>query len=735
MISSLNIERGWQMGIRWIDQPGDLADSWQPELRDGIPLLRPSDPTRAQRWDAVIRWYASVRAVTPQLSQSSNVSSTTAQGDRHSVVLIGREYHRLGGAFSAALQRSCVHLASLDQLPGVVGSGSIDSLLVVAPPTALDARSLGWMTKALAGRLQYGWGIITARDLAGVSFTLAKLHVDQRHAVPRGSTELQISAVHAIEGAAGATGPIPTTPPEEVIRTLGRDWDLLSLHFHGDGSHGKLPAAVLCGLMDEEEVLDGHPVEGGCKAGRSCKKVQDPEATVVVPPSSLRARILSLLSCNSFSVCGEMYPSNTSLLLSAADGYPAAILASFGQPEVFPRTAELLELLLREENSFGEIVALLNDHAHLSNSTHGYLLWGDPAAGLGPGAPAAEDADQPSASVDAVISPTGFRSRTVRIASQLQPRCVGIDGQGHTTLALRGKSFAVISGSPSSDLEDRQPAVDQTESELTQLFQRLRAAAAVERGMALVCRRNLTPDIRDALVDLARARRRVEDAAWNALTVLRRTQWTLSWTLDSGQAVDEAKRLTSAWDQRYARVVSSGILETAQGPSSMGDATYPALLHCFHRSQERFTSSSCPRCRNETIATTYVADDCGLPPRRHVECVLCGPLLEALVDGSNLEVELNGPVSAQTGCDAVVRCQPEGLDSSLPAGHLVFQVRDRSQTDYVRSSVTAESFLDGDKSIRSAIPSGLTCDLGSVKAIYVRGLNVTFSRRVFATLG
>lgn len=80
---------------------------------------------------------------------------------------------------------------------------------------------------------------------------------------------------------------------------------------------------VLCGGTSDEEIGD-RILPNGCRRGH-CRRAQTGPSIKV---SELRADILALLSCNSFSVAKQLVPTSNSLALAAVAGEAVAVVAN-----------------------------------------------------------------------------------------------------------------------------------------------------------------------------------------------------------------------------------------------------------------------------------------------------------------------------------------------------------------------------------------------------------------------
>jgi hypothetical protein len=91
---------------------------------------------------------------------------------------------------------------------------------------------------------------------------------------------------------------------------------------------------VLCALVDDCEAdLPGRAIDG-CRriateegSQHHCKRVAAGTRTLCAV-SDLRAVDLALMTCSGFSVAGDQYPSTSSLVHAAAQGYARSLLTT-----------------------------------------------------------------------------------------------------------------------------------------------------------------------------------------------------------------------------------------------------------------------------------------------------------------------------------------------------------------------------------------------------------------------
>lgn len=354
--------------VRWLHAP-------EPWPTDGsIAILDPGDPIRRARWERVLDDYgvcafdapAPVGAHPPTGPARRDFVVVAVHGPRASY-----DPEPLASALAAATCRTLVRLGDLHELHGLAeGWSRPTDVVVVASPPDLSAAVVDEVVQRLEAR-GHVVGLVTARDLPGLSFVVAKLRC-----LPRDADRPRVGVVDAIRRRIGTLDAMEPLTGERLRATLDAGWDALVVSAHGEGGHINLHDVVLCGLTTpEERSLDGSPLAGGCALPDHCKRRRAPEIDVR-HPAELRAQILVLDACTSFAVDGELYPSTVSLMLDALDGHAAVVVGTTRLVESTIAIEPFDAALLR--GAPGRLTAAWNErYAGLRPRTH-YVLCGLP---------------------------------------------------------------------------------------------------------------------------------------------------------------------------------------------------------------------------------------------------------------------------------------------------------------------------------------------------------------------
>lgn len=158
------------------------------------------------------------------------------------------------------------------------------------------------------------------------------------------------------------------------------------LHSHGDGAHLKLGGLILCGLVGPHESSDKNPTpkDGLChldgKGNVVCKRTQNKahQQSEILRFGDISVPNLVLLTCNGISAAGDVYPSNSSLVLSALAGKPLNILSTNRR---VPFKKDLIDQVVnmsgRGEDLYA-IASMLNSFYQREYGEKAFLIFGDP---------------------------------------------------------------------------------------------------------------------------------------------------------------------------------------------------------------------------------------------------------------------------------------------------------------------------------------------------------------------
>lgn len=311
------------------------------------------------RRSAVREWY---RATTgPALPPP-------AAGDGDLVVAFpGAE--EVGAGLAASLGRPLVALPGVDALVAAIGRDEPDSVLLLAPSPALPWRELSRLHEAAAATATL-WGVLPFDEPGQLAFWAEKTLLAQR------STRTAGAAIDAITERAGRGGEPLEFGRDTVAAVLGGEWRLLTMVTHGDGQHLNLGTGVLCSLPGGAERVGDIELAGCSGPGETCRRSRP--GWDLVTATSLRAEVLSLLSCSSFSVTGDVYPSDVNLLSTLADSYPAAVVTSPIRVRYARDATAIHEAELRAGRSLGEVTARRTGVIAAYEDTPWLTLVGDP---------------------------------------------------------------------------------------------------------------------------------------------------------------------------------------------------------------------------------------------------------------------------------------------------------------------------------------------------------------------
>lgn len=622
------------------------------------------------------------------------------------------------GFLARALRRHCDMLDSLARLSSWLLIHNATTVLLVAARRVFTLAALSDVFIAFWKHGSATWGLLTADDLAGFTFASAKLIAPQSRLAEDGVVSPVRRRVSKNAVAAYFTR-------DRVHDMLRQDWHTLTIESHtGGGSHANLEWAVLCGLLGESEVSVSGRVIPGCSSSGTCKRVND--ASVVVHRAcDLRARVLVLLGCNTLAFARELYPSDASLVLSAGEGYPAAIIGTIRRASFGLNVAELLSAVIRTGMTLGELTAFQNgvyNFGHENGAT--FILYGDPAWRLDASnsisvMPTVSGCGEFSLDTEAHVVWLDVAQYSVSAALEIQ-----LDNALGPVLTV-GKERAVIlratADGISGRLIDRSVELDSYTKWLQELTHRLGAAEAIERAVHSLYWDSVRKcdEFRDRLAELAGLRSRIEMSVWSAIREINVAKRSRLWDDPIGRWKKEIQQYVDKWDQRFATVVRDHLI---------GGAFYE-LLHYYQMPTEQVNYRACVNCGMITSRVRFAYDTI-LSERIGVECRCCGPLIEHAAGQTGFVANPMTPFII--GHEATIHFSSEGVsdDSNRRTGVLVGKLYDKGRSKPFHSVLTAWAF-DTPKEIKFQVPEDLRYDLHTARFVWIRELSTAFTRCCF----
>lgn len=338
----------------------------------GFPLLNPNNSTRSGNWFRTLNWYGYNNSTQRGHLDKSKIDQ------RGVVVCFKDEFLPLAQLYANITSRPVIEVNDFSDITFKQLITDFESLLIIGTPKNLSNEFLQKVS-----RLNTEWGFLTAIDLPGLSFCLVKqlLAINQKKTGLGIYDALELSKTEVDKS--GRYLKPDSLNNNRIVDDLQRNkWNTLLLHCHGDGAHARFGSGVLCGLtLDRELNLKNVPIgNGSCQKGASgyeCKRGGSKEKKIVVF-GTLQATNVILLTCNGVSVAGNIYPSNSSFLLSAAEGIPATVLSTDRRIIFEEDIFKLITSLLREGVRLSVISKILNDVHERKMNCRPYLLFGDP---------------------------------------------------------------------------------------------------------------------------------------------------------------------------------------------------------------------------------------------------------------------------------------------------------------------------------------------------------------------
>lgn len=696
--------------FRWVDRPDALKSSL--ERASHVDILRPADRYRTARWTRVLHWYGAREDPSPR---EAAVPPSPPHGP-HWVVALGDGPGAVARPLAIRLKRPMSCLSDPAEFGPWLENHHPQSVLLVALAADLDFENLTALHQ-LAIRHECWFGILTGADLAGLSFSAAKcLLAGNRPLANNPGIDLGIDAIFERQYRDGAEEGL-TQEAFEILRTT--DHRAVALLAHGEGAHLFLNHAVLCGLVSTTDRFRGKPFRNGCSR-KSCKRAQGTGLDVLYA-TEIRAVLAAFLSCNSFSVTGQMYPSEASLALAAAEGYPAVILSD--PWEVFFQTGDipLLFSLLQAGVCLGEIVSFMNQTKARRDQVDSCVLLGDPLSSLA-GTECRSD-------FPPVLPSLGGRKLLCAPMTKDKGVFEYRAGGRPVRRVFQGqrKALAEVDGDVSGPLAriDRTKEVEGAEARLTAAGPRIGLLADYENAVLVFAAQagGLEPALAEALAALRGFRLRLEQSLtleWRALAAARASGL---WKPDTEVIEEDLRGASGAWDAAFSTLVQNHLL----GGGTIGDRLFEVIHFGYHEISSR-RGAPCGRCgvRTAEIELRHFR----LPSYRHIlECPLCGWLASHRTGGPVLRLGL--PVRRRGRRVAVDIVLEHPGETVVPNGFLLLEVRDKAKPHPFLREMNSHLLVAGRGQFEFRLPANSGFDQHSIRAVWIGDLDAALAQRIF----
>lgn len=568
-----------------------------------------SKPVRSicthSHWECSERW-ATVRAVECPWGESLC--------DGAVVVTIGERPDGAARDFAVRRGQRYEHAPSLDAVSTRAEGWGCRYVTVVAESTPVRCAEVGLLNHRFRS-LGMRWGLVPD-DGHGLQRRLDASLLESQQA-PHAATVLD--ALGGRIGTPQGWTPFADGGIVEALHSPGA----LAIVGHGEGAHINLDEVVICGAPPEgEHDARRTPLKGGCDGQGHCRRAA-PEQ-VVVNAREVAASVILLLTCNSFDISGEIWPTDASLVLAALSGHASAVIASHTRMAVAPMIAGMAFSEMARGAPLGDVVALMNAPSSLSRHADSFTLVGDPLQRV------------------SVVAPEGAVSAIPGDASALELPEVLIDGHP-TELVARVEGRVFAARPPAADARCVERSADAVS--LRMLHRRDCARAKdmqwAEAGCISSLAADAAADAANHLESLASTRQELELRALLALRDLADVASNRVWRASVQEQQQSIPALYDRWDSSFVDVVARFL------PTASLDAVLTAFYEPVTTRTQR-----CPRCGNGVLSRRMNALDGCSSPREHDECGLCGPLSTRLVEGP--VVTLSSPASVRAGSDVEI---------------------------------------------------------------------------------
>ncbi|MCA1616639.1 MAG: hypothetical protein LC800_21625 [Acidobacteria bacterium] len=671
--------------FRWLDSSAEYQAAAGLLTLGVIPLLAPAARRRLRRWEEILRWYG----LEPYVGGVAPTPPTDVEPDGTDFVVgFDDEYRPAAALLAAATGRRLVVAPNDDPLRPLRESLHAGSAVFAGRPHNLRKENV----HTLARSLEIPWGVLTASDLPAMSFLLAK----------------QLANRRAADGGA--------------LLLTAQSFTHMVVHAHGEGAHANLKSAVLCGLLGEAESWRGGALLDGCRqvrAKRYCKRASR-QRRHIFSFGDLRARNVYLLSCNGFTTVGELYPTDVSAVLSAAEGYPATVVTSDRSLGIETRLPALALCLSSQGVAAAAICQSLNRIMMFRYGVRPFVLCGDPL-----GADACAPAE--ASNGDLSVRPREA-ARLIDLKGWEAAPVIGLakDPPGISLFRGEGSSGALLSDGTKRRRVKLEDFSARWQARSDRIVTLARRGQALGRATTLIKdfwweKYRAHADFREMLEELAAAGRKLLTATQRSLRGLENIRCEGVWSPRVEILFDAAERHAGEWDECFARVIEGHILDWDLARLLLHDG-----LQTADNSGER-----CQRCGMELVlteATDYV-DSCKAAAA--TDCPNCGPQEFWQVGGVRFAVKGKPEIHPGRLYGFSVEARPTAgqLFSETPSGYVVAQFQDLGGKPFWSEIAAVKN---GKTRFRVPVPRGCPPDMQTLWIAWVQGVTVSAWRLQYA---
>lgn len=667
---------------RWVSDAKALTGAWA-DASGGIPVLRPEQPGRHLRWQRVLDWYRPAPA--------------RLLGDQVLVCLTAG-FAGLVEAFATATGQDWLQVPEGDWPAAVPPSRPVT---VIARPAELAmARLHAWSVACPTA-----WSILPAIDLAGLSFALAKSQLGLPDPV------LDWAIIDVI-GERTTTSSDASPEPGVQLSLLSSGSRALALGAHGENGHANLGSHVLCGLVgDVERDPAGRPLRRGCADDGSQARCKRKRGRPIMHARDIRTADLLLFSCTTFSVAGDLFPSDVSLVTAALEGYARAVVSCDRAMPYHPAATESLVRLLDRVGT-GALRELENDLQAPRLGSKPYYLAGHVTQTGSEAAPVV--LEQPI-TAGPPTSPGG--DGVLLLASGPAGHMGVLSAEPATVPVLRGNRWTRVLGG-SITLRDASVRLLRHRDWQRGLTADLARVVRFQRAVL-----DLTdPDDvgRAALTRMTRTHGDLERLLQGALRLSEDTvRWGV-WQPGLEQLEQIAPRYAARWDRACADAFEAGLLQHHALEQVLTDG-----LHHLGTMPE----GHCQRCGSPEYVTTWSeAQAAPSAPSGSTgsavslaQCPHCGPREFWHHGGPRAVVDI--PFCLAAGAQLTVRVAP---GSASGPGVLVVEAKENGTDEvYARHR---QAWTGAEVVVRFDVPDAAPADLQTVRVLLASGLGMTYQR-------
>ncbi|MGE7308094.1 hypothetical protein ACQKJG_30280 [Priestia megaterium] len=691
---------------------------------DVVPVLTPNNTKRKSRWTKVLDFHGVKQVDNVVNNQYDELSYLTIHDLQSSkvltenwVVLLNKDFLPAVYFFSQKTNRSLIVIDSLEELIEIISYKTPKSILIIDKYQSFTIKILKEISNSIYNKsINIRWGIATAKDIEGISFVITKFLISGNIQGSTGTLDiLNKRIVNVKEGINYSTN--------SIKQAVNNTWENLIIAAHGEGAHANLESVVLCGLSEEiEKDLNGNYIHKGCNLEK-CKRAQSKNVESM-PVYQLKIKNCLFLSCNGFSVAGDLYPSDLSFVLSAAEGYVTNIITTTETQSFNPDIVEIFHYMIQNEMNMSDIVNIHNDIQKNFKNNYPFVLFGDPLAydNSSNEVNSLEQYDELKFEIDNKVSIHRRKIKEHSSIYQINPNEI-VPFIGKNYIVYLNKSNEPLKNIKLTNVLGKAEVLVEN---LNISLQKLAQLKLFEDQLLIINARilqKLDSQENDIFKKFSKYRKELNLCIERFFLDINRMYSSNYWntTIIEKYEIYIAKLTKNLYQCLLMLFHNKTILKSLDLSLSQ---------HYYRRTCS--TSKKCPRCQAQLSLNVLDSKMNWVSNRFEYDCPVCGLVYNLSKDTPYITIEsLNDAIP---GSDYKIQLKPCSLkqENLSTVSYIIGEVTNKSTGQTIHQFIKCGNLSEEAMSVDVPLPENLESDLHTIRVILLCDYNISFSRFRFA---